>query len=100
MIAGGRLDIVRTLGLFALYEAAYFIVWRFLVALSYRTGPEETVALIALLVVSSGLPAIGTLWSAAQTPYFRRKPETPLKFGRCLILLPAFFTLNLLQNLA
>ena len=100
VVAKDRLDLVRILGLFALFEAAYFLAWRFLVWYSHPSvsgGTVEKIASAGLLVLSVGVPAVAVLWCAAQVPYFRKSEVNRLSLKRALLLIPSLFVVSLLQ---
>jgi len=101
LICKGRLDLVRILGLFALFEAAYFVAWRFLVWFSHPAVSDGAIGVIAmagLLVISAGVPAVVVLWQASKVAYFRKPDTTRLSLKRALLLIPLHFVINLLHS--
>ncbi|MCW1926409.1 hypothetical protein OKA05_27910 [Luteolibacter arcticus] len=90
-VASGFLDPVRTLLLFALFEAGYFVAWRLLDWYSHpaiSSGAVEDLATAGLFLLSAGVPAVAVLWCAAQVPYFRKSETKRLSLKRALLLIP------------
>jgi hypothetical protein len=102
LIARGRMDPIRLLGAFMLFEGFYFFAWRFLVWYSHPAVSEGTVmttSMIGLIVFSVGLPAAIFLWSISRIKYFRAKAERQMTFRRWLLILPVFFVLTIIQGM-
>jgi hypothetical protein len=101
-LARGRMDPVRMLGAFAAFEVAYLFAWRWLVWYSHPAvsgGMIESLALVILIGVSVGLPAVAFLWFISRLKYFQGKHTSRMTFRRCLVLIPCFFILSLVQGL-
>lgn len=102
LLARGRMDPIRLLGAFILFEVAYLYAWRFFVWYSHPAVAEGTVerlSMIGLLVLSAGLPAAVFLRLVSRVRYFRGKFEPKMTFRRCLALVPMFLVLSLAQGL-
>jgi hypothetical protein len=100
-LARGRMDPVRLLGVFMLFEIFYFYAWRFLVWYSHPAvseGTVETLSLTGLLALTAGLPAAFLLWLVSRFRYFRGKSEAKLSLRRCFGIVPLFFVLAAVQG--
>lgn len=101
-VAQGRLDPVRILGLFVLFEVGYLFAWRMLMFYSYGNShlPDwtEKASMIGFLLLVCGVPAIALIWCASHLRYFRAQEEVRLSLRRCLWLIPSFFALSFLQS--
>jgi uncharacterized membrane protein YesL len=101
-IAYRRLDLVRTLGAFAAFEAAYYYAWRLAVWYSHPAVAEgfiQWLALASLLVLSIGIPAALFLFGISRVSYFRGSQSVPLTRKRASLLLPAMFILAVIQGI-
>ena len=102
LLMRGRMDPIRLLGAFILFEGAYLYAWRFFVWFSHPAvseGAVEILSMIGLLVLSAGLPAAVFLWMVSRIRYFRGKSDLMISFRRCLAIIPIFFVLSLAQGL-
>jgi hypothetical protein len=102
LLTQGRMDPIRLLGAFILFEGANLYAWRFFVWYSHPSIAEGTVgtlSMIGLLVLSAGLPAAVFLWLVSRIRYFRGKSDLKMSFRRCLAIVPMFFVLSLAQGL-
>ncbi len=96
-----RLDLVRTLGAFVVFELGYFYAWRLAVWYSHPAVADGFVAwaaLACLIVLSAGVPAVVFLLGLARLPYFRASQPVPLTHRHALLLVPAMFLLALIQE--
>ena len=101
LVSAKRLDVVRTLGLFALYEAVYLFLWRFFVWFSHpavSSGGVTAVFMILLLILSLGVPAVFLLRKASRIKYFRGNCTSELTLKRSLLIIPFSFLLAILQG--
>jgi hypothetical protein len=102
LLTRGRMDAIRLLGAFILFEGAYLYAWRFFVWYSHPAVAEglvENLSMIGLLVLSAGLPAAVFLWLVSRIRYFRGKSDLMMSFRRCLAIVPMFFALSVVQGL-
>jgi hypothetical protein len=96
-----RLDSVRTLGAFVGFEVPYFYAWRFTAWYSHPSvsgGVFGWLALAFLLVLSAGIPAALLLLALSRVRYFRGTQSVLLTRSRTALLLPAMFTLAVIQG--
>ncbi len=102
IVARGRLDPVRVLGVFVFFEALYLFLWKFLVWFSHPDTSEglvENLAMVGLLILSAGIPAVILLWGVSRIGYFRGKAAPKMTVRRCLLITPFLFILAILQGL-
>ena len=101
-VAHRRLDLVRTLGAFTLFEVAYYYAWKLAVWYSHPAVAEgivEWVAVGSLLILSVGIPAVAVLLLLGRTAYFRARQPVRLTVKRAALMLPAMFVLAVIQGL-
>jgi hypothetical protein len=98
-----RLDLVRTLGAFVLFEVGYFYAWRQVVWYSHPAMSEgivEWIALGGLVVLSIGLPAACLLYILSRASYFRLPQATRFTRARALLLMPAMLVIAVAHRFA
>jgi hypothetical protein len=97
-----RLDLIRTLGAFLLFEVGYYYAWMLAVWYSHPAVTEglvEWFALTFFIALSIGIPSAIFLWGLSRVPYFRGKQTIVLTRKRTLLLLPVMFLLAVIQGL-
>lgn len=97
-----RFDLVRILGVFAIYEVVYYYLWRLAVWYSHPAvseGIHEIIALGFLLFISFGIPVALILLQANKSEYL--KGNTTMKFSkrRAFIVIGSFACLAIYQGL-
>ena len=97
-----RLDPVRTLGAFVMFEVAYYYAWRLAVWYMHPVvseGITQWIALAFLLFLSIGIPAAIFLFALSRLRYFRGAQTVPFTRWRASLLLPVMFILAVIQGL-
>ena len=96
-----RLDLVRTLGAFGLFEIAYYYAWRAAVWYSHPAVAVGDVAQLAtgsFIVLSLGIPAALFLFGLSRMPYFRGAETVTLSWKRTLLLIPCMYAVAYAQG--
>jgi hypothetical protein len=96
-----RVDIVRILGVFVIYEVAYYFVWRYVIWYSHPAvaeGAVQWLAIIGLLSLSAGIPAAVLLARISKMAYFRAAHSKVIEKWKIWILLPFSFLLAFIQG--
>lgn len=98
-----RVDLVRTLGAFALFEVGFYYAWRLAVWYSHPAisdGTVEWIALAGLLALSIGLPAACLLYFLSKASYFRLPQAAHFTRVRALLLIPAMLAITIAHRYA
>lgn len=101
-VSYGRLDLVRTLGVFVAFEVFFLYAWRLSIWYSFPMVNGDMVRTLAgycSLILSAGIPAALLLFGLSRVRYFRGTQTIPFTRRRAALLLPLMFMLATLQGL-
>ena len=101
-IARPRLDVVRTLGFFAVFEVAYFFLWRLGVITwydEYDARPIEVFGAWFTVIFQLGVVHALILITMSRQSYFQMSGVPKFRMRRAFLILPLFLVIHFTQSL-
>lgn len=103
VIARPRLDVVRTMGILAVFEAPYFYLWKLSIftwyAEHYHITPLVRFGAYYTGVFDLGIPQALGLMAISRIRYFRNADAPAFQLWRALLVIPLFIGIHFAQAL-
>ena len=94
-------DPIRLLGLFALFEVAYFFLWKVGVWFSHPAvidGLPSYIALIGVIILAIGVPAALLMRFASKLKYFRKPEADQFSWMQVIALVACLFVISFVEG--
>jgi hypothetical protein len=100
-VADRRMNLLRVLGLFCVYEAIYYYLVHIAIWYSHPAvsdGTVMTLATASLIILTIGLPAVVLFKLVSRLQFFRGAATMTTTWGRSLLIIPMLIGVSALET--